>query len=63
MSDQSDDNLDLLWGCANIGAFLGITEGQAKHGLSKGDIPGRKVLGKWCASRQALQRFFEGVAA
>lgn len=55
--------LDLIWSCAAIGAFLGITEGQAKHGLSKGEIPGRKVLGKWVSSREELQRFFGEKAA
>lgn len=58
-TDQPEP-LDLVWGADKIGAVLGITEGQAKYGLSKGEIPGRKTLGKWVASRTALLRYFAG---
>lgn len=59
MPDQPE-TLDLIWGADKIGAYLGITEGQAKYGLVKGEIPGRKTLGKWVVSRKALERHFAG---
>lgn len=55
-------NLDLIWGAAAVGAYLGLTEGQAKYALEKGSIPGRKIAlggrGRWVASREALRKFF-----
>jgi len=51
-------HLDLVWGCKAIGEVLGLTEGQAKYMLVKRELPGRKVGGKWVASRQALEAFF-----
>lgn len=50
--------LDLIWGCDAIAAYLGITPGQAKYALVKGEIPGRKTLGKWVTSREALRLHF-----
>lgn len=57
------DQLDLIWGCAAIGAFLGISEAQAKYACVKGELPARKCNGRWVASRKALERFFAGEAA
>lgn len=57
MTDQPV-TLDLLWGAENIAAFIGRTERQTKDALSKGHLPGRKVNGRWVASREALRLFF-----
>lgn len=51
-------SLDLLWGCKAIGEVCGISEGQAKYMLVNRELPGRKVGGKWVASREALRLFF-----
>lgn len=56
MSDQP--NLDLLWGAEAIGQALGLSERQAKYMLSNKELPGRKVGGRWVASREALRLFF-----
>ncbi len=57
------DDLDLIWGAEAIGKAVGLTERQTKHVLSKGDIPGRKVGGRWVASRQKLRQHFEAGSA
>ncbi|MGV8831244.1 MAG: DNA-binding protein [Devosia sp.] len=57
MSDQPV-TLDLLWGAKPIGEALGLTERQAKYMLANNEIPGRKVGGRWVASREALRLFF-----
>lgn len=59
MSDQSE-TLDLLWGAAAIGAFIGRTTRQAWEALDKGELPARKVNGRWCASKARLTAFFTG---
>lgn len=60
---SNPEPLDLIWGAEAIGKVLGITEGQAKYGLTKGEIPGRKSMGKWVASRRQLIKHFEERAA
>lgn len=57
------DNLDLLWGCKAIAAFLGVTERACFHMLEQGVLPARQVGQRWVASRKALRRHFEGQAA
>jgi len=50
--------LDLIWGAKAIGEACGLTEGAAKYMLVNRELPGRKVGGKWVASREALRLFF-----
>lgn len=52
-------DLDLIWGAEAIGKAVGLSERQAKHILSQGEIPGRKVGGRWVASRRKLREHFE----
>tara|TARA_R100000365_G_C2746354_1_gene75599 strand:+ start:681 stop:878 length:198 start_codon:yes stop_codon:yes gene_type:complete len=54
--------LDLLWGCEAIAAFIGRTPRQTFEAVSKGQLPTRKVNGRWVASKKALREFFEEVA-
>ncbi len=51
--------LDLIWGADAIAAELGRTPRATFNLLEKGDIPARKVRGRWVASRAALRRHFE----
>lgn len=55
--------LDLVWGAEAIGSLLGMKEGRAKYLLSKGELPGRKVGGRWVVSLQKLREHFHGEAA
>lgn len=52
--------LDLIWGADAIALELGRTRRATFHLLENGDIPARKVRGRWVASRGALRRHFEG---
>jgi hypothetical protein len=55
--------LDLVWGAAAIAALIGRTPRQVWEALDKGELPARKVNGRWVASREALRRHFMGEAA
>lgn len=56
---EEQDKLDLLWGAEQIGAFIGRTPRQAWEALNKGELPARKINGRWAASRKVLRRLFE----
>lgn len=62
MISERTPALDLLWGADAIGEAIGRSERQAKHMLSRGEIPGRKVNGRWVASLAKLKAYFEGSA-
>ncbi|SFZ82396.1 hypothetical protein SAMN02983003_1054 [Devosia enhydra] len=52
------DQLDLLWGCDEIAAFIRCSRRQCYHLLETRAIPAQLVRGRWCASRAALRAFF-----
>lgn len=52
---------DLLRTSAKIAAYLGWTKRQVDEALMKGELPARRVNGRWCASRSRLRAFFAGV--
>ena len=59
---------DLVWGAEDFAKELfGRADTAAKrkayHMLEKGYLPGKKVGGTWCGSRQALRRFLAGEVA
>jgi hypothetical protein len=58
-----DESLDLIWGIAAIATFIGRTPRQTKHALAKGALPAKQVLGRWCASKSELRRFFSSERA
>lgn len=51
-------NFDLVWGAQAIGKVVGLTERQTIHLLKTGEIPAKKVGGRWVAERGQLARFF-----
>ncbi|MGP4666377.1 DNA-binding protein [Agrobacterium pusense] len=51
-------NIDLLWEVEEIAKLIGRTERQTFHMLKKGELPAKKVGGRWVASRQKLIDFF-----
>jgi hypothetical protein len=57
-TQQGDDGLDLLWGASEIGRAIKQTPRQAYHMLETGQLPARKVCGKWVVERDALRRHF-----
>lgn len=60
---EEPDSLDLLWGARAIARFIGRTDRQCWEALNAGELPARKVHGRWVASREALRRHFMGEAA
>lgn len=49
---------DLVWGGEEIGKVIGRTARVTFSLLEKGEIPAKKVGGRWVASRQKLIDFF-----
>lgn len=64
MADMAAEKapLDLIWGADAIAIELGRTRRATFHLLENGEIPAKKVGGRWVASRDALRKHFEGVA-
>lgn len=60
-SASKEQLLELIWGAERIAAELNVTKRRAFYLLELGEIPARKVGGRWCVSRAALRRHF-GVA-
>ena len=55
--------IDLLWEVTEIAKAIGRTERQTFHLLQSGELPAKKVGGRWVAERGQLIRFFMGDAA
>jgi hypothetical protein len=56
-------SLDLIWEVAEIAKIIGRTNRQTFHMLNKGEIPAKKVGGRWVAERSKLIAFFMETAA
>ncbi|RVI06473.1 DNA-binding protein [Sinorhizobium meliloti] len=61
--DSNQDNFDLIWGGEEIAKIIGRTPRITFHLLEKGELPAKKVGGRWVAERGQLIRFFMGEAA
>lgn len=57
---QQAPRINVIWGAEAIGAAIGRTERQAKHMMANGQLPARKIQGRWVASVDVLRLFFEG---
>lgn len=57
---QSDD---IVWEVENIARIIGRTPRQTYHILASGDLPAKKVGGRWVASRRKLIAAVLGDAA
>jgi len=53
------ESLGLIWGAEAIAAFIGRSRRQTYEALEKGELPARRVNGRWVASRKKLTAFFE----
>lgn len=52
----------LAWGCEAIAEEIGRTPRQTFHMLTNGELPAKKVGGRWVASRKKLREFFEEIS-
>jgi len=57
------DHLDVIWGGRAIAKVIGRSPRITFHLLEKGELPAKKVGGRWVAERGQLLRFFQGGAA
>lgn len=60
---QMANQLDLIWEVAEIAKLIGRTERQTFHLLQSGQLPAKKVGGRWVAERGQLIKFFLETAA
>ncbi|MGQ4272606.1 DNA-binding protein [Terrihabitans sp. B22-R8] len=56
-------DIELIWGVSAIARLIGRTDRQVFHMLNNGQLPARKVGGRWVAERSKLIAFFMGEAA
>lgn len=52
------DCLDLIWEVTEIAKIIGRTPRQTFHMLKNGELPAKKVGGRWVAERSKLVAFF-----
>lgn len=52
------EEIDLLWEVSEIAKIIKRTPRQTFHLLQAGQLPAKKVGGRWVAERGALVRFF-----
>jgi hypothetical protein len=58
MKSVNHTALDLLWGAEEIGKAIGRSTRATFDMLDKGELPAKKVNGRWVISRQKLIDFF-----
>lgn len=59
MSDHKE-TFELIWGAAKIARVIGKTPRATYSLLEDGEIPAKKVGGRWVADRDNLSAFFKG---
>jgi hypothetical protein len=62
LNDRKGD-LDLIWGASAMAQIIGRSARATFHMLETGELPGRKVGGRWVVERSKLIEFFTQDAA
>ncbi|MDM9629518.1 DNA-binding protein [Rhizobium sp. S152] len=60
---ETSVELELVWEVDQIAKLIGRTHRQTNHLLAKGQLPAKKVGGRWVAERSKLIAFFMESAA
>lgn len=55
---HNQNSFDLIWGAAAIAAELSIKPRKAFYLLESGQLPARKIAGRWVVERARLRAFF-----
>lgn len=55
---EMHSSMDPIWKIKEIAKAIGRSERQTFHLLASGQLPAKKVGGRWVASRQKLAEFF-----
>ena len=61
MTENTDE--EVVWGAAEIARIIKRDNRATYHLLSKGELPVRKIGGRYVASRQKLLAFLAGEVA
>ena len=56
---SADDGDVIIWGAKNIASVINTTTKRAFNLLERGELPAKKVGGRWCTTRRHLQKHFE----
>ncbi|MBZ3693411.1 helix-turn-helix domain-containing protein [Phyllobacterium calauticae] len=60
---MNEETMNLIWGAEEIAKIIGRSTRATFHILDSGELPARKVGGRWVVERSQLIRFFmENVA-
>lgn len=62
-NNKSSEGLQLIWGINAIARLIGRTDRQVFHMVNTGQLPVKKVGGRWVAERSKLIAFFMEDAA
>ncbi|MBY2921050.1 helix-turn-helix domain-containing protein [Rhizobium leguminosarum] len=62
-ADNIPSRLDLIWGAEQISKAIGRTRRSTFDMLEKGELPAKKVNGRWVIERSKLVAFFMETAA
>ncbi|MBD9592709.1 DNA-binding protein [Ensifer sp. ENS05] len=60
---EKSRGLDLVWGAEEIAKLIGRSTRATFHMLDAGELPAKKVGGRWVAERNQLLQFFLEPAA
>ena len=52
---------DVLWGVKALAEEINRTERQTFYLLETGQLPAKKVGGRWCSTRTTLREFFNPI--
>lgn len=63
MTTDHSEQINLVWGISGIAKVIGRTDRQTHGMLASGALPARQIGHRWVAKREALERFFDEVAA
>jgi hypothetical protein len=58
LSETNETLLDLVWEVDAIAKLIGRSDRQTFHLLSTGELPAKKVGGRWVVERGTLRNFF-----
>ncbi|ANL48673.1 hypothetical protein AMC87_CH04052 [Rhizobium phaseoli] len=60
---ENENSMELIWGGEEIAKIIGRTPRITFHLLTTGELPAKKVGGRWVAERSKLIAFFMDPAA
>jgi len=60
---SNERHIGLIWGINAIARLIDRSDRQVSYMVNSGQIPAKKVGGRWCANRAELVAFFKGRTA